>query len=336
MPPGRRSGEAMETAQQHVQAAMDYIEAHLDTPLPLDRVAAAAGLTRYHLHRLFQAHYCEGLKAYIRKRRLTWAAARLRGSNVRILELALDCGFESQAAFTRAFKALYGTTPGRYRARPARRYQSGLRPPTPPGLAQRRRVLRDPPQLVEWAQPLQLAGRGIGVAFEDQAAVEALWMSVLDADPPAPGDTLFGVTLADHPAIADTPDRCLVYLAARPREAGAEAGAGPDEGVPDEGAPDEGGIALEIPAGAYAVFVHDGPLETLLDTVNYAWASWLPRSGWVKSERPDFERFRADAVLGGPVRVELWVSVERADRAGDDGGTGQGERAAENEPPRAG
>ena len=134
MPPGRRSGEAMETAQQHVQAAMDYIEAHLDTPLPLDRVAAAAGLTRYHLHRLFQAHYCEGLKAYIRKRRLTWAAARLRGSNVRILELALDCGFESQAAFTRAFKALYGTTPGRYRARPARRYQSGLRPPTPPGL----------------------------------------------------------------------------------------------------------------------------------------------------------------------------------------------------------
>ena len=100
----------METAKQHVQAAMDYSEAHLDTPLPLDRVAAAAGLTRYHLHRLFQAHYCEGLKAYIRKRRLTWAAARLRGSNVRILELALDCGFESQAAFTRAFKALYGTT----------------------------------------------------------------------------------------------------------------------------------------------------------------------------------------------------------------------------------
>lgn len=313
------------TAQQHVQAAMDYIEAHLDTPLPLDRVAAAAGLTRYHLHRLFQAHYGEGLKAYICKRRLTWAAARLRSSDVRILDLALDCGFESQAAFTRAFKALYGTAPGRYRARPDRRYQSGLRPPTPPGLVQRRRVLRDPPQLVEWTRPLQLAGRGIGVAFEDQAAVEALWMSALEADPPAPGDTLFGVTLADHPAIADTPDRCLVYLAARP-----------DEGGPGTGGAGEGRIALEIPAGPYAVFVHDGPLETLLDTVNYAWASWLPRSGWVKSERPDFERFRADAILGGPVRLELWVSVERADRAGDDDNTRQGERAAENEPPRTG
>ena len=309
------------TAQQHVQAAIDHIEANLDTPLDLDGVAAAVGLSRYHLHRLFQACYGEGLKAYIRKRRLTWAAGQLRRTDARILDLALDCGFESQAAFTRAFKAMYGTTPGRYRAMPENRYQSGLRPPSPPGLMQRQRALGKPPQLVRWTDPLRLQGQGIGVAFEDQAAVEALWMSVLEADPPEPGDTLFGVTLADHAAIADTPDRCLVYVAARAWEPGTV--------LPGDQ------IRVDIPAGLYAVFVHDGPLDTLLDTVSYAWASWLPRSGCIKSGRPDFERFRADAIMGGPVRIELWVSVERADGAGDDGSGCQGQRATQDQPPRA-
>ena len=53
---------------------------------------------------------------YVRKRRLTEAAQRLAGGDpVRLIELALDSGFESQAAFTRAFKRQFGLPPGEVR-----------------------------------------------------------------------------------------------------------------------------------------------------------------------------------------------------------------------------
>jgi len=55
------------------------------------------------------------LGSYIRRRRLTKAAAKLRSSSERIIEIALDSGFESQESFTRAFKNMFGANPNEYR-----------------------------------------------------------------------------------------------------------------------------------------------------------------------------------------------------------------------------
>ena len=57
----------------------------------------------------------ESLGSYIRRRRLDWAADELASGQRRIIEVALDAGYDSQEAFTRAFERRYGRTPGEYR-----------------------------------------------------------------------------------------------------------------------------------------------------------------------------------------------------------------------------
>lgn len=55
--------------------------------------------------------------SYIRKRRLSEAVRQLLTSKSRILDIALDYQFDSQAAFTRAFRAMFAISPGSYRKR---------------------------------------------------------------------------------------------------------------------------------------------------------------------------------------------------------------------------
>jgi AraC family transcriptional regulator len=94
-----------------------WIEARLDDALTLDRIAQQAGLSPYHFSRLFTARMGRSVMAYVRGRRLVRGARRLCDEpELQLVELALDCGFESQEAFTRAFKRIFGVSPGRFRA----------------------------------------------------------------------------------------------------------------------------------------------------------------------------------------------------------------------------
>ena len=100
-----------------INRAIDYIEANLTLEIDLSEVAAAAGYSPFHLSRLFRAMTGDTLAGYIRKRRLSEAARQLLTSGRRILDIALDHQFGSQAAFTRAFRAAFRISPGAYRKR---------------------------------------------------------------------------------------------------------------------------------------------------------------------------------------------------------------------------
>ncbi|HTV79363.1 MAG TPA: AraC family transcriptional regulator [Steroidobacteraceae bacterium] len=81
-----------------------YIETHRFDPVTVAELAAVAGFSPYHFSRLFTARFGESVMSYVRTCRLQAAALRLTGdAPPPLLELALDCGFESQEAFTRAF-----------------------------------------------------------------------------------------------------------------------------------------------------------------------------------------------------------------------------------------
>lgn len=100
---------------QQITAVMDYIEAHLINRLELNRIAQATHYSKYHLHRMFTNTLGVPLHNYIQRRRLTEAAKLLVCSDKSILEIALLSGYESQQAFTGAFKAMYKRTPLEYR-----------------------------------------------------------------------------------------------------------------------------------------------------------------------------------------------------------------------------
>jgi AraC family transcriptional regulator len=93
-----------------------YIEDNLMNRLTVAAVARAAGYSPYHYCRLFHSLTGDSVMGYARKRRLTVAAQALTNSaGTRLIDLALECGFESQAAFTRAFKRHFGVPPGAVR-----------------------------------------------------------------------------------------------------------------------------------------------------------------------------------------------------------------------------
>jgi len=112
---------------------VDFIESHLAERFALAEVAAAAGVSPYHYARMFQALTGDTVMGYARKRRLSEAAHKLADGNspdrgLRLIDLALESGFESQAAFTRAFKRQFGVTPGEVRRR-ARRWLPRIKAP---------------------------------------------------------------------------------------------------------------------------------------------------------------------------------------------------------------
>jgi len=100
---------------QAVKAALDYMERNLREEIAVDDVAQAAHFSTSHFHAIFpKAVGCTAAE-HLRKRRLACAALDLALSRRRILDIALEYRFESQEAFTRAFKRLYGVTPGLFR-----------------------------------------------------------------------------------------------------------------------------------------------------------------------------------------------------------------------------
>lgn len=100
---------------KELESAIAYIENNLYGKLELKEIAEHANISAFHFHRIFKLVIHETVMSYVRKRRLTEALRELIGTDKRILDVALDCGFDSQESFSRAFKNHFGISPGKAR-----------------------------------------------------------------------------------------------------------------------------------------------------------------------------------------------------------------------------
>ncbi|MBS4212826.1 AraC family transcriptional regulator [Neobacillus rhizophilus] len=98
-----------------IQRTLDYIEESLNEQLTLEKLAEIACFSPFHYHRVFQAIVGESVMEYVRKRRLTFAAERLFYTDEKVINIAIDAGFQYQESFNRAFKNFYGVSPKQYR-----------------------------------------------------------------------------------------------------------------------------------------------------------------------------------------------------------------------------
>ncbi|UII57574.1 AraC family transcriptional regulator [Cytobacillus spongiae] len=98
-----------------VQKTISHIESNLQEVLSLDLLADEVGFSRFHYHRVFQREVGVSIAEYIRYRRIANAASLLLYTDRKIIDIAFLFLFESQEAFTRAFKKYYGMPPGQYR-----------------------------------------------------------------------------------------------------------------------------------------------------------------------------------------------------------------------------
>jgi AraC family transcriptional regulator len=92
-----------------------YIRNHIHEPLDRETLASVAGFSIPHFHRVFTAHVGESAISYVRRLRMQRAGQKLRMGAVDITEVALAAGFDSHAAFSKAFKQQYGLSPSEFR-----------------------------------------------------------------------------------------------------------------------------------------------------------------------------------------------------------------------------
>jgi len=110
----RRSGRTG-LDQRRLARVLDYVEAHLEDDLGIDRLAAVACLSRFHFVRAFKAAVGVPPHRYVSDRRLDHAKGLLRGGDRPLVDIAIALSFSCQANFTRAFRLATGQTPGQYR-----------------------------------------------------------------------------------------------------------------------------------------------------------------------------------------------------------------------------
>lgn len=82
--------------------ALDYLEEHLEEEIDLGKLGRLAGCSAYHFQRMFSYLAEIPLNEYIRRRRMSRAAAELQ-NGAKVLDTALRFGYESPTAFNRAF-----------------------------------------------------------------------------------------------------------------------------------------------------------------------------------------------------------------------------------------
>ena len=272
-----------------VKKALWYVESHFHHDVTLDDVAEAAGVSRHHLTRAFGAATGLPVVRYIRARRLTEAARSLVNRPRDILGVALDAGYGSHEAFTRAFRDHFGVTPESVRDRRATSHLKLTEP-----LAMDTTLLTNlaAPRLDAFPARL-ITGLSRRYQCDDKAAIPLQWQEFgphIDSTPGRVDKSVWGVVHNTDE------DGGMDYLT----------------GVEVRGAGDvsSGYASVRVPAGRYAVFSQPEHISSITRTWATIWSDWLPNSGHAAGDGPVLEHygpsFDPGTGLGG---FELWVPL---------------------------
>ncbi len=266
-----------------VQRGIDFIEERLAADLETSDVAREAGISHWHFQRIFKALTNETLKTYIRSRRLAVALEMLLSTERRIIEIALEAGFQSQESFTRVFKLAFGITPAAYRRRGTS--HQFVRKASFDGeyLRHLQANVSLEPELYEQPELLLVGMQTHCFGIESHKnniarKLPALWAAFLqrlEEVPETVAGQCYGIVCPRDEGADE-----LVYFAAI--------------AVRREGAVPPGMLLRRVPGGRYARFTHRGRVERVDQTVNYIYGNWLARSGLRHSYAADIEFYGAD------------------------------------------
>jgi AraC family transcriptional regulator len=273
-----------------VNKALWFIESHFGRDISLDDIASVGGVSRYHMSRAFTLAMGHPALQYMRARRLTEAAKALAAGAPDILTVALDAGYNSHEAFTRAFRDQFGVTPESIRAQ---RHLDNIQLVEPIKMNETMLESLDPPRFENAAQML-VAGLGARFSCESSSGIPALWQRFephIERIPGRIGRVTYG-------ACYNTDDAGnLDYLCAVQ--------------VEDFSKLSSEWTRLRIPARRYAVFKHPGHVAAIRRTWNTIFNKWLPESGHRVADAPELERYGEDfnprTGIGG---IEIWIPIE--------------------------
>jgi AraC family transcriptional regulator len=285
---------ARDSTRLDYQRRLDLVRAHLDAhlaePVDLAALARVASLSPCHFHRVFRSLTGEGVGEHVRRLRLERAALLLRHSDRTITDVALAVGYESPAAFTRAFQREFGAAPAEWRASPGAR--ATLAPHSPVALAP-----IAPERIVQRSAVTVSFVRRHGPYTEAAPAAWAALMGTLAWRVwlrfPA---EMIGICHDDPDITAPEAvryDACIRFrwpLAPR------------------------GEVGQRVlPGGRHAVFLHRGPHRDLPDTYARIYGAWLPDSDERLGENPAFEVYLDHPARTPPAQLRTLIHVPLVD-----------------------
>jgi AraC family transcriptional regulator len=269
--------------------ALWIIERNSTQPLTLDGIAAACGVSRSHLAHAFGTATGLSVMQYVRARRLSTAALALAAGAPDILSIALEAGYGSHEAFTRAFRDRFQQTPESVRDR---RSVDGLGLVGPLELRPHADVRLDPPRVVD-GQMVRVVGLAERCSFDTTITIPAQWqrfMECYDAIPYKCDQIPIGVSYS-----ADDDGQFQYMCGAEVHRFG-------------ERSPQL--LHLEIRPRQYAVFEHRGHVSTIYETYRSIWNEAMPATGRSVADAPVIERhnpaFNPSTGEGG---LTLWIPL---------------------------
>lgn len=279
---------------------IEHVEAHLSDDLDIEVLARSLGTTEYHLRRMFSSLTGMPLSEYVRRRRMTVAAADVV-AGAPLLEVAVRFGYGSAEAFGRAFRAVHGVAPadvrddgGPLRSQPQLRLRL-----TVEGNTSMHTHITDRPafRLVGHAARVPLVHRGPNRDIEAHVASlpadEHARLKALGNTEPA---GLLQVSADVDPDY--TEGSALTYLHGVALDAATVA-------------PEDLDV-IDVPAGTWAVFRTSGPYPAALQDAYAATASdWFPSNPWRLRPGPSIVAVLDRAEDFSTATTELWMPIER-------------------------
>lgn len=261
-----KRNETIEIYSRRIEAAIEFIDGHLDEELGLASIAGAAHFSPFHFHRIFRAFRGEPLGAYITRHRVETAARLLRHSDLSVEAIAYNVGFGVPSSLTKAFQRFYKITPSEYRSGKNIQIKNA---DTMKTTQTTKSVKLRAPKIVdiEPKTALCISMKGDYKNLDFSAAFARMWALVKKQGLYSAGIEHIGVYLND-PKMTDAADLltdiCLV--------------------VKKPAVPEDGIVIRTIAGGRYAVFTHTGPYDEAGAVYDAIYGEWVPANCPCKDE----------------------------------------------------
>ncbi|KIL37824.1 AraC family transcriptional regulator [Gordoniibacillus kamchatkensis] len=295
---------------KQIQATIDYVEAHLAEELSLARLAQVAQLSDYHFHRVFLTMAGVTVMEYVRKRRLARSAYQVAHSDAKLLDIALENGFQNHETFTRAFKRMFEMTPADYRkqrikppAYPKLNVLQGKYNPYLGGIRMEHRIVTKPAFKVIGYELRTSTNDG-----ENLRQIPAFWQDYIQGG--------WGRRIPNRVHKESWVELGICH--SFDMESGTFAYMIGMEAEHFEGVPEDL-VCREFMPAEYAVFTTPKvPPAQLSPSIQSTWraifAEWFPHSGYEHAGTPEFELYDERCHPGNPeVQIDIYIPVKRKD-----------------------
>ncbi len=282
---------------RNLNEAIRYIEAHLQEDVDYVALARIAQCSAYHFQRMFSYLADVSLAEYIRRRKMSRAAADLQ-SGMKVVDVSLKYGYDSPTAFNRAFQSVHGIAPSEAKVggAPLKAYLPISFKITIKGESEMN-------YRIEQKDAFRMVGITERFVFGDEQSmceIPLFWQRATEQGAfmpllPLINQPPFGLLGVSHCKAEDGFSYSIAVSTTAP-------------------APD-GMDEITAPACTWAIFECIGPMpDTIQSLQKRIMTEWLPTSGYEYADAPDIEVYSESDMTAADYRCEVWLPVKQAEK----------------------